>query len=247
MNYSDIFDLRGGMYQKAMNLFPEARRLEFEIPLSICQPEAHDIIVDLPSGGGYLSDYLENKDQLICLESSQQFVSFCEEKELAVYLYENDLLPLKTDQVDVIISIAGLHHIEDKSLIFSEMRRILKPEGRLCITDVKHNSKMALFLDDVVDKYTETGHRGFYLGDETLSELSRAGFCNIKQEVLNHSWSFKSKEDMVTYCKLLFALHEATDFMVLNGIEQYLTVKETPSGVELEWELLSFSISGIHD
>jgi hypothetical protein len=37
MNYSDIFDLRGGMYQKAMNLLPQARRLEFEIPLAICQ------------------------------------------------------------------------------------------------------------------------------------------------------------------------------------------------------------------
>ncbi|MFT7413357.1 MAG: hypothetical protein ACI9J4_001729, partial [Paraglaciecola sp.] len=32
-----------------------------------------------------------------------------------------------------------------------------------------------------------------------------------------------------------------TDAMVLKGIEQYLTFNQTQYGIELEWELLSFS------
>lgn len=243
MNYSDIFDQRGGMYHQAMTLYPHARRLEFEIPLAICQPKAHEIIVDIPSGGGYINEYLDDQTKLICLEPSQQFAAFCQLKKLAVFLYDQDQLPLNDSEVDVIISIAGIHHIENKKPLFKEMRRILKPNGRLCIADVQHGSNIALFLDDIVDRYTETGHRGLYLTDETLHDLNAVGFVDVKQQLLNYVWRFASEQDLVAYFKLLFGLVKATDNMVLIGIKQYLTVHETQSGLELEWQLLSFSVT----
>jgi SAM-dependent methyltransferase len=241
MHYSEIFDQRGGMYHKAMSLYPEARRLEFEIPLSICQPAAHETIVDLPSGGGYIFDFMENKSNLVCLESSQQFVSFCEHKKLRVDLFKNNQLPLNNNEADVLISIAGLHHVENKMPLFSEMHRILKMNGRFCIADVQQGSHIALFLDDIVDRYTETGHHGFYLNEETQNQLKKVGFHQVKQQLLTYVWTFTSLDEMVSYMKLLFGLTKATDAMVLKGIEQYLTFNQTQYGIELEWELLSFS------
>jgi len=242
MNYSDIFDQRGAMYHEAMGLYPEARRLEFEIPLSICTPKADEVIVDLPSGGGYISNYVESKSALFCLESSQQFAAICEHKNLQVKLFKNDQLPLNNNETDVLISIAGLHHVEKKIPLFSEMRRILKPTGRLCIADVQQGSHIALFLDDIVDRYSNTGHHGFYLDEGTLTELNNVGFYQVTQKLLKYVWKFSSVEAMVTYMKLLFGLTKATNAMVLQGVEQYLTFNQTQQGIELEWELLSFSV-----
>lgn len=241
MNYGEIFNLRGGMYHEAMMMLPDARRLEFEIPLSLCNIESNDIIVDIPSGGGYIKNYLSHDTDLICLESSQQFLDFCKLKNSQAYLFSQDHLPLESHSADVLISIAGLHHIEDKSKIFREMHRVIKPNGRLCIADVADKSHIALFLDDIVDQYSDTGHQGFFLNNETEEQLTQAGFNNVQQELLQYVWSFNSETEMLTYVKLLFGLTKANDIEVKEGINKYLKVSHTEESVNLHWELLSFT------
>jgi len=241
MNYSDIFDLRGAMYNEAMRRFPNVRDLEFQLPLNLCDLNPNDTLVDMPAGGGYLRDYIDSRIELICLESSQQFVSFCKLNNLNVYHYSDDTLPLKDNTADAIVSIAGLHHVEKKTQILSEMRRILKPDGKFCIADVEEGSNVALFLDDIVDKYTETGHEGIYFSKATKQGLHLAGFQSVQVKRLKYTWKFESTDEMVEFCRLLFSLTKATPEMILNGIKKYLNVEYKNSQVHMEWGLIAFS------
>lgn len=241
MNYSDIFDLRGQMYHQAMTQFTNARDKEFQLPLSLCQIKPGDTVVDIPSGGGYLQSYFQLAVNYLCLEPSAQFAEFCRLQNLNVHQYTGNHLPLPAGYADLVISIAGMHHIADKHEIFSDMRRILKPNGQFCIADVQHGSNVALFLDDIVDRYTETGHAGNYFSVDTLCELQDAGFDNIKITPLNYEWQFDNEHNMVEFCRLLFGMEKASAQNVLDGIKKYLRVRSDDNRVYMEWSLLAFS------
>lgn len=237
-SYRDIFNIRGQMYHDAMAQYPQARAMEFQLPLAELDLQPGDTLIDLPSGGGYLADYISHDINLHCLESSQAFAQLCQAKGHHVSLFSNDQLPLPNQSVDKIVSIAGLHHIEDKVPLFTEMQRILKSQGQICIADVEHNSPVALFLDDIVHRYTETGHRGSYLGEHIVLELEQAGFQQIQHKQIHYTWNFPSVEAMVSYCRLLFGMEKASLEQVHLGIKQYLGYQEDKDGaVGLDWQL----------
>ncbi len=237
-SYRDIFNIRGQMYHDAMALYPEARAMEFQHPLAELNLQPGDTLIDLPSGGGYIADHLADDIKLHCLESSQAFAQLCQEKGHHVSLFNNNQLPLPGHSADKIISIAGLHHIKDKLPLFREMYRILKPQGQICIADVEQASPVALFLDDIVDRYTDTGHTGSYLGTHSALELEQTGFQQVQQQRLHYTWNFPSVEAMLSYCRLLFGMERASLEQIYQGIEQYLGYQEDQNGrVRLDWEL----------
>lgn len=237
--YAQIFDERGDNYHRAMQLNPFARKSEFLEPLNLCDIQPHQTVLDFPSGGGYLQRYLQQSNKYICAESSEVFASFCKQKGYDVTYVENDSIDLPSASVDRIVSIAGMHHVESKLALFKAFKRLLRPAGIACIADVKANSAVALFLDDVVDRYTSTGHSGIYFSNDTKRELLDAGFSNVEQHLLNYFWRFESTEQMIQYCRLLFSLN-ASDHEILNGIQQYLEVKISDSEVLLSWQLICF-------
>jgi ubiquinone/menaquinone biosynthesis C-methylase UbiE len=246
MDYSEIFNQRGAMYHQAMMKFPHARKEEFTIPLSMMKFHQNYLLADLPSGGGYIHQYLNPNINLICLESSSEFAKLCREKRLNVDIYQNNKLPLPSNTLDGIISIAGIHHIQNKQLLFKEMKRVLKNTGELCIADVQENSNVALFLDDIVDKYSETGHKGYYLSNNTLLDLISSGFKHIEDRQLQYHWYFSSIDDLTLYFKLLFGLTQASNEQVLAGIKRYLTILSTRNTVKVNWSLRCFYVPGTH-
>ncbi len=226
------------MYHSAMALYPDARRDEFLLPLKKLNLKPGDLLIDLPSGGGYLHRYLPANVQVHCLESSQAFADYCQQQKLKVSLYHQHHLPLSDQYADALISIAGLHHIRDKQPLFQSIFRVLKPSGQLCITDVEQGSAVAGFLDDIVDRYSQTGHRGRFLNTVTAEQLSEVGFQGIQWERLNYPWYFADEASVLNYFQLLFGLEKASLEQVGQGIDQYLNRQITPSGIQVNWQLL---------
>lgn len=239
--YSEIFDIRAQMYHRAMERFPSVRRHEFMLPLSKLAPFSQGVLVDVPSGGGYLGHYLSEKVTLCCLEPSEEFSVICGMNGYSSMHYTADSFPLKDEFADGLISIAGLHHIKDKVTFFSEAYRVLKNGSRACFTDVKAGSSVALFLDDIVDRYTSTGHYGYYLSDHTLDEIQKGGFTDVEVSTLSYPWVFDDVESMVEFCKLLFGMEKASLDQVHNGIEKYLTYTDCEGHVFLDWQLEFFT------
>lgn len=238
--YRDIFKLRGQLYHRAMQLFPDVRAQEFMNVLAEASIASHMTVVDVPSGGAYMSRYLEVAN-LIGLELAETFADLAVAHNQNVLLYESDQFPLKDSCVDRVLSIAGLHHVQHKSRLFCEMRRILKPGGLVVLADIAEDSFVQCFLDDFVGGYSETGHSGWYFGNTTRSELGKSGFRIITDKPLNYAWYAPDLSQLAEFCRILFGMVRTDTRTVEKGIEKYLGVIERDNQIGLNWQLHCFA------
>ena len=232
MNYEHIFARRGSRYDDAMRRWPEARRDDFLLPLQWAGPRSGERLIDVPAGGGYLRRYLPQGCDWF---GHEPCASFHEQGAAR----DQSMLPLPWPDhfAHVAISIAGVHHLEDKQPLFDELARTLLPGGRLVLADVHANSAVARFLDDFVGRHNSTGHQGRYLDATTPAQLGMAGFTVLRAERLRYCWWFIDHADMGAFCRLLFDMDGIGDAEVADAIGRHLGTVERDGRIGMNWEL----------
>lgn len=240
-NYGAIFDARGGAYHRAMTQLPAVRAAEFELIVRHGALEPGMLMLDVPSGGGYLAPYvaphLQPQGRCRHVETSKTFFEAAQ-KECRDVVHAPSLseLPFADASVDLIVSLAGLHHETERLPFYREARRILRPDRRLLIAEVEEGSAIARFLDGFVDAHGD-GHRGDYLGAPELDLLGAAGLVVDSVETQPTPWRACSVEELGWFCRELFRVHRATVDDVLEALRTTIGVRPTHQGVELAWEL----------
>lgn len=122
--YEQIFLKRADAYQKAMELFPNARDREFQLVVELARIMPGEVVCDAPAGGGYLRDYLpEDIGSYLAVETAPDFTGRCPMGE-ADLVVESPLhrIALDDNSIDVCISLAGSHHLESKSRFSTKLR-----------------------------------------------------------------------------------------------------------------------------
>lgn len=234
-NYEEVFELRGSRYDKAMREHPNARSEEFEQIISRACLKGKETVADVPAGGGYLKAYLPDNCLWLGHEPCSSFTGHANTTAL-----NNKLLPLtwENGSVDVALSLAGVHHLEDKRPLFAEIHRVVKRKGCFVLSDVAGHSPVAHFLDDYVGKYNSTGHNGMFLHDDTLIELSETGWNINTSEQVKFYWKFVDLEEMEVFCNDLFDINKSETGQTTKAIKKYLSVKELSNGyVGMNWSL----------
>jgi SAM-dependent methyltransferase len=231
-NYEELFQVRGATYDGAMTRFPEARREEFLNTIARAELEPGARVADVPAGGGYLARYLPEGCTWLGHEPCASFGHGATEQD-------RDLLPLPWGEatVDAALSIAGVHHLDDKIPLFTELARVVRPGGRLVLADVHVASAVSRFLDGWVDRHNSTGHVGSYLGEHTLGELERAGWQVLSAERVPFHWRFLSVADMGEFAHRLFDLRTSRPEDTARTIEAELGVDRFDGGIGMRWEL----------
>jgi SAM-dependent methyltransferase len=237
--YGEIFDQRGRLYHRAMQTYPNCRSQEFLSVIAQADIGARMTVVDVPSGGAYLANYLDDV-RLIGLETSRAFADLAEGRTRSVLVYENDRFPLKQNSADRVLSIAGLHHVQKKTSLFAETNRVLKPGGRLVVADVEASSPVRRFLDEFVGRYCQTGHSGWYFCDGTKEELSSADLNVTSDRMLEYQWVAPDREQLADFCRTLFGMVRADNATVIEGIGDYLGFVDHEGHCGLNWELRCF-------
>lgn len=239
-DYKEIFTKRGGDYHKAMLSCPLARNKEFEQIVKIAEISDGMKVIDCPSGGGYLRNYIEHDIDLVPVEFTNAFNDRAEKGE--ILLSPDGKIPLDDNIGDRVISLAGLHHKDNLQLFLHEIYRCLKPEGLFAVSDVLLGSDVDRFLNIFVHENSTMGHEGkFLIPDVFCEELSKVGFKVKSIDRVNYNWQFYSIAQMVEFCKLLFGIDKASDSQVEGGIREYLGVNEENGTYNMPWELLFVS------
>lgn len=242
-NYYELFSERGSSYDRAMYSYPDARRQEFLQALSHSKIVDRMRIADIPAGGQYLRKFISADIDYFPHEPCDTF-QINGALGANHQMYSKELLPLPWDNsfLDLTVSIAGIHHIEDKVKVFNEIYRVTKLQGQLIISDVAKGSKEAYFLDHYVGKFNSTGHEGIYLDDMTAHQLASSGWSVEIAHSQDFFWVFRNREEMGDFCQQLFDIRNASKSDIVAAIEEMLGVEElVDGGVGMNWSLLTIS------
>jgi arsenite methyltransferase len=161
-------------------------------PISLAQLQPGETVLDLGSGGG-LDCFLAAKQvgasgHVIGVDMTQEMLararSSADRLQVRNVEFREGFLesmPVEDSSVDVIISNCVINLSPDKPQVFREMFRVLKPGGRIAVSDMVLNR--ALSEADRKDKEKWCGcTSGALQVWEYVDELSKAGFNNIRVE-----------------------------------------------------------------
>lgn len=105
---------------------------------------------DIGAGTGFITEgLLEQGAKVIAVDESPNMVHILlekyEKKDLKVCVGESMNLPIENESVDYVFANMYLHHVPNPEKAIQEMVRILKPHGKLVITDlIAHQSTFLL-------------------------------------------------------------------------------------------------------
>jgi arsenite methyltransferase len=94
-------------------------------------------------------------------------------------LGEIENLPVADNQVDVIISNCVINLVPDKKRVFEEALRVLRPGGRMMVSDIVLLKKLPESVKKSVAAYTACVSGALMKGDY-ISKIKAAGFENVK-------------------------------------------------------------------
>ena len=240
--YEEIFNQRGHLYNRACQRYPQARETERKLLIDLLDLQPGLVVCDAPAGGGYLAEGIAQPAQprlrILCVEPSPRFAEGIDPKFERVVASLNSLA-LTAHSVDRVGSLAGLHHLERKPDFFMEAYRILRSGGRFSVADVLEGSAPALFLNDVVDRLSETGHQGAFLQPgELTSLLKTSGFISVQEDYHEFTWNFPDMPAMDAYFKDLFGLTKGTLEEVHEEIIRAFRVTVVGNEARAPWSLI---------
>jgi ubiquinone/menaquinone biosynthesis C-methylase UbiE len=166
------------------------------ISASCGSPVAHaalhegEVVVDLGSGGGVdvfrASKIVGETGRVIGVDSTPEMLQKARDVA-AKYDYKNvdfrqgeiEQLPLDDNSVDVVISNCVLNLVPDKTRAFREIYRVLKPNGRIAISDMVANDRATKHKIVSADEWAAC-IAGAVTTQEYKQLITDAGFKNIR-------------------------------------------------------------------
>jgi SAM-dependent methyltransferase len=181
-----------GYSDAEMNVVPEGSNLGFGCgnPVAIASLKEGDVVLDLGSGAGFdaflASPKVGKTGRVIGVDMTPEMIKKAQVNakkgnytNVEFKLGEIEKLPVDNSSIDVIISNCVINLSPDKEKVFKEAFRVLKPGGRLMVSDLVLAKELPDAIKDSVEAYVGC-LAGAIKKDEYLKLITMAGFMDIK-------------------------------------------------------------------
>lgn len=169
-------------------------------PRAIASLKAGETVLDLGSGGGFdaflAAAEVGASGRVIGVDMTPEMLAKAranarkgQYSQVEFRLGEIEYLPVSDASIDVIISNCVINLSPDKPQVFREMFRVLKPGGRLAISDVVASQALPESMREDMQL-----HSACVSGASTIDELTQmlaaAGFADVRIEPKDESREF---------------------------------------------------------
>jgi len=184
--------LRIGYSMEDLENVPEASIMGLGCgnPVALAGLKEGETVLDLGSGGGidvfFAAKKVGSKGKVIGVDMTEEMVNRARDTAVT-YGYRNvefrlgeiENLPVESSSIDAVISNCVINLSPDKERVFREAYRVLKPGGRIMISDLVTEGELPEELRKSFDAWAEC-IAGALEKNKYLDTIMRAGFQNVK-------------------------------------------------------------------
>lgn len=181
-----------GYSKEEISIAPEGANLGLGCgnPVALASLREGETVMDLGSGAGFdcflAAKKVGPKGKVIGVDMTPEMVQKAREnakkggfENVEFRLGEIEHLPAADNSVDVIISNCVINLVPDKTQVFREAFRVLKPGGRVLISDIVLNGEIPELMRESVAAYVGCV-AGAMEEAQYLEAMRQAGFQEIK-------------------------------------------------------------------
>jgi arsenite methyltransferase len=183
---------RIGYSEEEIGSVPEGANLGLGCgnPVALASLKKGQTVLDLGSGGGLdcflAADRVGKGGRVIGVDMTPEMIERARENarkgkyaNVEFRLGEIENLPVANGFIDVVISNCVINLSPDKKRVFEEAFRVLKPGGRLMVSDIVLSKKLPEIIKKNVQAYLNC-LSGAEMKDKYLEMIAAAGFQKVK-------------------------------------------------------------------
>ena len=188
-------------------------------PVAFSHLKAGDVVLDLGSGGGkdvfLAAQKVGPSGRAIGIDMTSEMLELAranaEKFRQATGLSnvefregEIEHLPVEDGSVDVVISNCVINLSPDKPQVFREVHRVLKPGGRMVVSDIVLNRELPKMLRDDEELFVAC-IAGAWLREDYLAAIRNAGFRTadvLTDQPVQVAWGCESRSARIVSAQL---------------------------------------------
>jgi arsenite methyltransferase len=181
-----------GYTEEEMKMVPQGSNLGLGCgnPIALASLKEGETVLDLGSGTGFdcfLAAHAVGKDgRVIGVDMTPEMIDKAQEnarkgnyKNVGFRLGEIETIPAPDSSVDCVISNCVINLAPDKGRVFKEMFRVLKPGGRLMVSDIVVTQELPDVIKSSLAAYVGC-IAGALMKEEYLQAVTDAGFYKVR-------------------------------------------------------------------
>jgi len=191
-NLAEDISRKAGYGDEELNAVPEGANLGLGCgnPVALASLGEGEVVLDLGSGAGFdcflAASKVGSTGRVIGVDMTPEMVEKATRnaregdfENVEFRLGEIESIPVGEKQVDVVISNCVINLSPDKNKVFGEAFRVLKPGGRLMVSDIVLLKELPEAIRHSVEAYVGC-IAGAAMKEEYLAAIQSAGFQEIK-------------------------------------------------------------------
>lgn len=181
-----------GYTETEINAVPEGANLGLGCgnPTALASLKAGEVVLDLGSGAGFdcflAADKVGEKGRVIGVDMTPEMLAKARENakrghysNVEFRLGEIENLPVGNNSVDVVISNCVINLVPDKKQVFREIFRVLRPGGRVMISDIVLLKELPDAIMNSAAAYVGCVS-GAIMRDEYIKLIELSGFHDVE-------------------------------------------------------------------
>jgi len=158
-------------------------------PIALASLKSGEVVLDLGSGAGFdcflAADRVGSQGKVIGVDMTPGMIDKARENarkagitNVEFRLGEIESLPVADGTIDIIISNCVINLSPDKKKVFKEALRVLKPGGRIMVSDIVLENELPEPVRNDISAYASC-ISGAILKDDYIVAIKEAGFSDI--------------------------------------------------------------------